>query len=239
MTEPLRSRDALPAGWYDLSPPICPATAVFPGDAAFSAALAMAFERGDHLRLTTWTTTPHVGAHADAPCHYAADGPGIGERPVARYIGDAQVVSVNTRQGERIAPGDLLRPVLAPRVLLRTDSFADPNQWRDDFCSLSVELVEHLAALGVVLVGLDTPSVDPGPAKTLLAHAAVHRADLAILEGLDLRGVPDGLYTLLAQPLRVQGGDASPVRALLVPRQPGLETGPVLRSPVASALNHG
>ncbi len=229
----------LPSGWHDLSPAIAPATAVFPGDTAFSAAVVMAFEQGEHLRLTTWTTTPHVGAHADGPCHYVAGGQGIGERPVQRYIGDAQVVSVRTRQGERIVPTDLARPVQAPRVLLRTDSFADPNQWRDDFCSLSVELVDHLAAVGVVLVGLDTPSVDPGPAKELLAHAAVARNDLAILEGLDLRGVPDGLYTLLAQPLPVVGGDASPVRALLVPRQPGLETLPLTGNRSTGGGNRG
>jgi len=226
----------LPAGWYDVSPPISPATAVFPGDAGFAALVQMSFERGDALRLTTWTTTPHVGAHADAPCHYAPAAAGIDERPLQRYVGNAQVLRVHTRQGDRIAPADLPRPVEAPRVLLRTDSFADPETWRDDFCSLSEELVEHLAAQGVVLIGLDTPSVDPGPAKQLVAHAAVHRADLAILEGLDLRGVPDGLYTLLALPLRVVGGDASPVRALLVPRQPGLET---VAGPGPAAMDGG
>ena len=68
---------------------------------------------------------------------------------------------------------------------------------------------------GIVLVGVDTPSLDPEQSKTMDAHKAVRRRGLAILEGLVLDGVPAGVYELIALPLRLDGVDASPVRAIL------------------------
>ena len=215
---------ALPPGWFDISPPVSPTSAVFPGDTAYHSEALLSFATGANLALTTLHTTPHVGAHADAPCHYDERGVGIDQRSLTRYLGTAQVVTVTTAAGDRVQVADLPVAVTAPRLLIRTSSFADPDCWHDEFCSLSVALIESLADLGVVLVGIDTPSVDPAPAKILTAHHAIYRRDMAILEGLDLRGVADGLYTLIALPLRLVDADASPVRALLVPALPELET---------------
>jgi arylformamidase len=69
----------------------------------------------------------------------------------------------------------------------------------------------------VVLVGIDTPSIDPQNSKVLESHAAVARAGLSILEGLVLSHVSPGFYTLVALPLALEGLDASPVRAVLLP----------------------
>lgn len=214
----------LPPGWHDVSPLVSPRTAVFPGDQPYAPATLLSFAAGDALALTTLHTTPHVGAHCDAPCHYVSGGAGIAQRSLQRYIGDAQVISVTTPAGDRIQVGDLAELPRAPRILLRTQSFPDPERWTDAFCSLAVELVHFLADRGAVLVGIDTPSIDPAAAKILQAHHAVAERDLAILEGIDLRGVPDGDYTLLALPLRLDQADASPVRAVLVPRIAQLET---------------
>jgi arylformamidase len=101
-------------------------------------------------------------------------------------------------------------------VLLRTGTFLDPERFDTDFASLSPELVEHLADLGVVLVGIDTPSVDPFSSKQLESHQALFRRDVAVLEGLVLEQAPPGPYTLVALPLRLVGFDASPVRAALI-----------------------
>ena len=82
--------------------------------------------------------------------------------------------------------------------------------------SRSPELVEFLHAAGVILIGIDTPSVDPQDDKELLSHAAVAERDLSLLEGLVLGGVQAGTYLLAAFPLRLEGADASPVRAVLM-----------------------
>jgi arylformamidase len=78
------------------------------------------------------------------------------------------------------------------------------------------ELIEKLAAQQVVLVGIDTPSIDLADDELLESHQAAARHDLAILEGIVLSDVPDGFYTLVELPLRLQGADASPVRAVLI-----------------------
>ena len=75
--------------------------------------------------------------------------------------------------------------------------------------------MDHLAQQGVRLVGIDTPSVDPADSKELLAHQALYRNSMAVLEGLVLSQVPAGLYHLLALPLNLARADASPVRAVL------------------------
>jgi arylformamidase len=173
--------------------------------------------QGHHLDLSSVQTTVHIGAHADAPSHYRPDGAPIDARPLDRYYGPCQVVRVDVARGERVLPRHLPGPVTAPRVLFATGTFPDPDAFTTDFAALSPELLDALAAQGVVLVGLDTPSVDPFDSKALESHQALARHDMAVLEGLVLSHVEPGRYTLIALPLRLEGADASPVRAALAP----------------------
>ena len=201
---------------FDISPLISERTAVFPGDVAFARNVSMSFAQGHHLGLSDIRTTLHIGAHADAPSHYDAHGCAIANRDLRYYLGPCQVIQVAIPRGSRILPKDLNGVAIgAPRVLLRTDSFIDPDRWCDDFNSLSPELVDYLADRNVITIGIDTPSVDPADSKMLEAHAALKRRDVANLEGLWLTDTPAGQYFLSALPLRIEGADASPVRAVL------------------------
>ena len=200
----------------DISPPIHPGISVWPGDTPFSQRWLCRMDQGSNLDLSTVESTLHLGAHADGPSHYALGATGIGERPLDLYYGPCEVIWVQVGRGQRVLPTHLPGPARAPRVLLRTGTFPDPDHWNTDFASLSPELVEHLADQGVVLIGLDTPSVNLYDDKLLLSHQALARRDLANLEGLVLDHVPAGIYTLLALPLRIPGADASPVRAALL-----------------------
>jgi arylformamidase len=203
---------------FDISPMLSERTAVFPGDEPFSRKVSRDFESGSkNLLLSSILTTVHLGAHTDAPNHYDRGGVSIAERPLSFYIGACHVISVRLPRGARIRLEDLNGvEVGAPRVLFKTGSYPDPDRWNGDFNSLSADLVDHLASQNVVLVGIDTPSIDPAEDKVLESHRAVARHDLAILEGIVLKDVPDGVYTLVALPLRLEGADASPVRAVLI-----------------------
>lgn len=202
---------------WDISPLISEKTAVFPGDVPFSRNIAMDTKQGQHLTLSSINTTLHIGAHADAGNHYHREGSGIEARELERYLGPCQVVEVKLPRGERIRPEHIRgKKITAARVLFKTGSFPDPNRWNDDFNSLSPELIDELAERGVRLVGIDTPSVDPVDSKALESHQALHRNDLAVLEGIALDQVSEGTYTLVALPLRIKDADASPVRAVLV-----------------------
>ena len=202
--------------YYEISPLIAEDTAVFPGDTAFRRRILFDTAKGDSLGLSAIESTLHIGAHADAPNHYARDKRGIEQRDPRLYMGPCQVIHLNLPRGERIRPSHLAeKKIQAPRILFSTGSFPHPHRWNSDFNSLSPELVHFLADAGMKLVGIDTPSVDPESSKALESHTAIHQRDLAILEGLILHQVPEGLYSLLALPLRIKDADASPVRAIL------------------------
>ena len=200
---------------FDLTPVISEKTAVFPGDVSYQRDISLDFKKNDNLLLSSFRSTFHVGAHADSSSHFSALGEGVEKRPLASYCGTAQVIRVSVQSGQRILPQDFKQKILAPRVLFSTNSFPDPENWNSDFASLSPELIEYLHDQKVVLVGIDTPSVDPETSKKLESHQALLRTKMAVLEGLLLSHVPEGLYTLVALPLPFKDADASMVRALL------------------------
>ena len=200
---------------YDISPPITPSLAVWPGDTPPSREVLLDLTRGDSVTLSTLRATVHLGAHADAPSHYGVGAPEIAGRALDFYLGPCEVLRVAASRGARITPGMLPRAVSAPRVLLATGTFPDPTRFNEDFAALAPELVDHLHASGVILVGIDTPSVDLKSSMDLPAHHRFLAHDMAILEGLVLRDVPEGRYELIALPLPLVGFDASPVRAVL------------------------
>jgi arylformamidase len=200
---------------HDITPPVSERLQVWPGDTPPRRELLCDLRRGDNLTLSTLHATVHLGAHADAPCHYGADAPAIDACGLDAYLGPCQLVHVAAARSKRIGPADLKVPVRAERVLLATGTYPDPGRFNQDFAALSPELVDWLHDRGVRLVGVDTPSVDLFASKDLPAHRACLRCNIAILEGLVLAGVPEGRYELIALPLRLVGFDASPVRAVL------------------------
>jgi kynurenine 3-monooxygenase len=216
----LRAFAPVRESFFDITPAVTEKLGVWPGDTKLSREVLCDIAKGDNITLSTLRATVHLGAHADGPNHYGKDQPGIGERDLRHYVGGCQVVEARVGRGRRIAVGDLawgLETIRQPRVLLKTLTFPDPNNWNSDFAGLSVELVEALAARGVITIGIDTPSVDLQDSKDLPAHHAILRHGIAILEGLDLSHVAPGDYELIAAPLKLMGFDASPVRAVLRP----------------------
>lgn len=200
----------------DISPVVDNGITVWPGDTPYVRTVNLDMDEGAHLTLSDIRTTVHVGAHADAPSHYVATGEAIAERRLDYYLGACNVFHVDGVRGRRIYPADLAgKHITAARVLLRTGTFPDPRGWNDDFASLSPELLDWLHDRSVILVGVDTPSVDPFESKELEAHQTLARHDMANLEGLVLEHVPEGEYELIALPLRLAGADGSPVRAVL------------------------
>ncbi|MHB8629647.1 MAG: cyclase family protein [Aggregatilineales bacterium] len=202
---------------YDVTRTISPAISVWPGDSLFQIEQLGQIAMGDSVNLTTLHMSAHTGTHADAWWHCSDEGVRIGDMPLDRYIGPAQVLSVLRASGG-IMVSDLAGTDLtgAERVLFHTpvSELAD-DRWPDPFPYLTVELVDFLADHGIKLIGLDSPSVDAVDSKTLPCHQRLRIRGLANLENLQLRAVPDGRYELMALPLRLAGACGSPVRAVL------------------------
>lgn len=202
---------------YDITRTIAPSSAVWEGDARFSIQLRASMAQGSSVNLTTLTLSAHSGTHADARYHYQVDGATIEQAPLEPFIGPARVVETQRRSGS-LTPEDFAHVDLhgGQRLLIRTFVSSTPDDaLTTEFPALSVALIEHLAALGYVLIGTDTISVDPYTSRTLDAHRALAQHGLYNLESICLAGVPVGDYELIALPLKLHGACSSPVRAIL------------------------
>lgn len=212
---------------WDISEPIEPATAPFPGDTPFSQEWVLRQERGGSCNVSTIRMSVHVGTHTDAPLHFDLAGPSIDEVDLRRYLGRCRVVDVKGEGSPPRIAASALSPELlrgAERILFRTRERHDHRTWDAGFTAVGPDAARALAAAGVVLVGIDTPSMDHADSKSLDGHHALFEGGVAILENLDLTAVPPGDYELIALPLRIVGSDSSPVRAILRELPPATRT---------------
>lgn len=197
----------------DISRPILPGVPVWPGDTPFSYELVARIADGDSVNVGRITTTTHLGTHLDAPWHYVGDGGKLESVPLEVLIGPCRVVDA---RGQGPLTVEFLQTIqLAERTLFYS---GQPNHWETfplEFMHVLPEAAAYMAAQGVRLYGTDAPSVDPLTSKDLPAHKAFAQAGVYIVEGLALEGVAPGEYELICLPLRLEGTDAAPVRAVL------------------------
>jgi arylformamidase len=201
---------------WDISPPVAPGAPVFPGDTPYAQEWSATLGPGCPVNVSRITLSPHVGAHADAPLHYDAKGTAIGAVDLAPYIGHCRVI--HAMHGGPLVQWHHVShalDTLPARVLVRTYERAPVDRWDPALAAFAPETIERLAAAGVMLVGIDTASIDPAESKTLDSHQVIRRLGLRVLENLVLDEVPEGDYELIALPLKLMTADASPVRAVL------------------------
>ena len=193
---------------------------VFPGDARYAQAWNARIGPGCPVNVATLTLSPHTGAHADAPLHYDEAGAPIGDVALEPYLGRCRVIHAIGR-GLLIERAHLEHALadLPPRVLVRTYA-RQPAGWDPGLAAFAPQTVERLAELGVLLIGIDTASIDPAASKDLPSHQVIRRRNLRVLENLVLDDVPEGDYELIALPLKLTSADASPVRAVLRELEP-------------------
>jgi arylformamidase len=206
---------------YDISLPLQASLAPWPGDTPYSLAVERLDGDGTAIHLGAVTMSVHSGSHADAPFHFLERGASMEAVDLHAYLGPAVVIDLAGRAVIRradLAGVDFSR---APRALLKTGAWPDPAVFPAQVPVMAPDVPAFLQERGVVLVGVDVPSVDTLDSKELPVHRALAAAGIAILESLRLADVPSGEYELLALPLRLVGADGSPVRAIL---RSGIET---------------
>lgn len=207
----------MPSELFDITRTLSPTLAVWPGDTPFSAQVVSRVSQGEVSNLTTLTLSSHTGTHADAPYHVKDDGLTMAKVSLAAYIGPATVATVRRRAGPlTLADFPGFNWAGVQRLLVHSEASAWPaDRFLSEYVYPSPELVDFLAEQGVILFGSDAPSVDPVDSAALPGHHALIGHGIAILENLYLTGVPDGRYELVALPLKIEGGDGSPIRAIL------------------------
>ncbi len=221
-----------PVDIIDISQPIDEQSAVFPGDVPFRRDITVSYADSGVINLSSFTMSPHVGTHADAPVHLKgslSEGEGVppvnhaGSLPLLPYIGPAFVIDLapcHEPITQAHLPDSLKNTPLPRRLLFRTRRSLRYQVFESDYASFAPELIAYLAQQGVILLGIDTPSVDATTSKTLSAHHALIQHHMSWIENLHLQDVPQGDYFLSALPLKFTTLEATPVRAILLPTSP-------------------
>jgi arylformamidase len=202
----------------DISLSIRAKMAVYPGNPDVSIDRVQDLDCGASSNVSRLTLGSHTGTHIDAPLHCLQNGKSIDKLPLEHFFGPCKVldataeersVSLEFMKSKEINKGD--------RVLFKTkNSEMGFETFRDDFIFVSGEASEYLAALEISLVGIDYLSIKEKGSKDNRPHLEFLSRGIPILEGINLKDVEEGEYTLATFPLKVEGCDGAPTRAVLV-----------------------
>jgi arylformamidase len=202
----------------DFSVELAIGTPEWPGDTPFTCGWTATINEGSSVNLSSISSSPHVGTHADAPMHVRDGWPGSHELPLEAFYGPVVVADVSEFQGE--IGFDLLEPLIAAyrveRLILKTGCTIASGVFPETWPTLSESCARSLLGFGLRLLGVDSPSVDARDSKSLAVHKMLFSGNAFILENLDLRRITAGPYDLMAFPLKVMALDAAPVRAVLI-----------------------
>ena len=176
---------------------------VYPGDPAPQKQTLSSMDSGALYNLTAFSMCAHNGTHIDAPRHFIADGGAVDEIPLESTVGEAFVCAFDGDMDAEGARRVLARAEGIPRILLKGTAVVSP------------EAAREFAAAGVRLIASESQSVGDENAP-MAVHKILLSANVALLEGVRLKGVEEGRYLLCAQPLKLGGAEGAPCRALLI-----------------------
>jgi arylformamidase len=194
---------------HDVSVPLRTGMVVYPGDPEFSIERVMSLAAGDVANVSRIDLGVHTGTHVDAPLHFVDGASSVEALDLDVLVGPAVVVEVP-------GTGDIGADAVvdgAERILFKTRNSAAwaEDGFYEDYASISPEAATRLVEVGARLVGVDYLSF--GGVET---HRTLLRAGVIAVEGLDLRGIEPGTYSLVCLPLKLDGSDGAPARAILI-----------------------
>ena len=177
--------------------------------------------KGDPATVSDWKMSSHTGTHMDARMHFIPDGWTMEKLDLRRSVGQCRVVDLTHVEGH-VRRADLEAAEVAgqARLLLKTRNselgLMQKEEFDESYAAISEEAAEYLVEIGVETVGVDYLSVEPFEDGEFHTHHTLLGADVLILEGLVLTDVEPGDYLLACLPLKLEGSDGSPARAILI-----------------------
>lgn len=207
---------------YDVSVPLSSSTHTYPGDPGIDITQWSSMAEGNPANVSFLHFGAHSGTHVDAPAHFIEGGTRVESLPLQSLIGEAQVIELPHHF--EVIDANFIRDNItqgAQRILFKTRNSSFWNNLQDgfrtDYTYLHAEAASLLVGLGVKLVGIDYLSIEQFESQKFETHLALLSSNVVILEGLDLRAIPAGMYELICLPLKIAGGsgDGAPARAVL------------------------
>jgi arylformamidase len=204
---------------YDISVPIRSGGLVYPGNPYIEIALQQAVAKGASANVSTIKFGSHTGTHVDASRHFFDDGQSVDKIPLERLIGPALLVSFGDNVMS-IGAAELRAHDLKghKRILLRTrnSAFLSQKDFVKDYTYLAPDGAQYLVDQGVELVGIDYLSIEQFHSGHHRTHRMLLERSVVIVEGLDLSVPAPGEYQFICLPLRLEGCDGAPARAVLI-----------------------
>ena len=200
----------------DISQVIHPEMNIYPGDPHYHSHLVSSFKRGDICEVSELTIGSHCGTHIDAPRHMIPGGDTLESIPLECFIGSCRVIDVHASiiNEKLLAEQNIQR---GERILFRTDPECRYQDSRDlSSVVLSMRAAQYLVNCGVLLVGIDSPTIENMEVCDGEVHRTLLHGGVAILEGLCLKNAKPGTYNISALPLKLCGENGSPCRAVLI-----------------------
>lgn len=223
---------SLAGGWIDVSVTVRSGMPHWPDNPPVVVERVMDLGRGDDANLSHLAMGVHSGTHMDGPVHFIRTAPGLDEMPLSATMGEARVVQID--HPNEITAAELGRHDLQPgdRVLFRTLNSTrcwQTDRFVEDFVYISELAATHLAEAGVQTVGIDYLSVGGYRTDGARVHRILLEAGIWIIEGLDLSQVAAGSFEMICLPLKLDGSDGAPARAILRPLGERPEAGSALQ----------
>jgi arylformamidase len=204
---------------YDISVPIRTDGLVYPGNPEIDVSLQQAVAKGAGANVSFIRFGSHTGTHADAARHFFDDGQTVDHIPLERLIGPALLLAFSD-DVRSVSAADLKKHDLQgeTRILLRTrnSDFLSKREFVPDYTYLAPDGAQYLVDNGVELVGIDYLSIEQFHSGHHKTHRTLLEKSVVILEGLDLSVPAPGKYELICLPLRIEGCDGAPARAVLI-----------------------
>ncbi|MBA7704711.1 Kynurenine formamidase [subsurface metagenome] len=203
----------------DISVPLYSEMPIWPGSVGLQISRVKCIERGDPVNVSKIDCDIHIGTHIDAPLHFIRDGASIEKIPLDLFCGPAFISALT--QVDSIKANDLATlslPKGINRLLLKTRNSELWKKEQQDFdpgyVALTVDAAKWIIDQGIHLIGVDYLSVQRYHDKPE-THVILLRAEVIIIEGLNLANVTPGWYELICLPLKLMGTEGAPARAVL------------------------
>ena len=187
---------------YDISQEVF-SCAVYPGDPQPEKQTLYSTAAGDLYNLTSFAMCAHNGTHVDAPFHFLHHGKTVEQIDLSVFVGDCYVARHEGDVTAEAAQEILKKSGGAARILIAGNA------------TVTAEAAAEFAAGGIKLLGNEGQTIGPEKAP-MQVHLILLRQEIALLEGIVLKDVPEGRYFLSAAPLNLAGADGAPCRAYLI-----------------------
>ena len=204
---------------YDISVSISNNMPVYPGDQTVDITPLNCISEGADANVSMIKMGSHTGTHVDPPKHFIDSGLTVDKLPLDVLVGEcmvceipeSSVIGIAELEAANIPPG-------TERILFKTknSNLWDKPGFQEDYAYLDPKAAEWLVKRGVRLIGIDYLSIEGFHTGSVDTHLRLLEAGIILIEGLDLQAVTVGIYTLVCLPLKIEGGDGAPARAILI-----------------------